>query len=71
MGEACEAQLILFVLTVFTVFAHSFNIVGGLFGMNVGGVPFANSGNGFWSVIGFVTLLTGVAAYVVIRKRRN
>ena len=31
----------LFVLTVVTVLALPFNVIGGLFGMNVGGIPFA------------------------------
>lgn len=62
---------ILFILTVFTVLALPFNIVGGLFGMNVGGIPFARDGHGFWSVITLVTLVTGVAAYIVVQKRRG
>ena len=31
----------LFILTVVTVLALPFNVIGGLFGMNVGGIPFA------------------------------
>jgi len=38
---------ILFVLTVVTVLALPFNLVAGLFGMNVGGIPFPSSGTAF------------------------
>jgi zinc transporter len=61
---------ILFVLTVFTVLALPFNIVGGLFGMNVGGIPFARSSHGFLAIITMVALVTGGAAYIFVKRRR-
>lgn len=36
------------VLTVVTVLALPFNLVAGLFGMNVGGIPSPGIGTGFW-----------------------
>ena len=60
---------ILFVLTVVTVLALPFNIVGGLFGMNVGGIPFAEDGHGFATIIAFVALGTGIAAYLIMQRR--
>lgn len=53
----------LFVLTVVTVLALPFNVVGGLFGMNVGGVPFANHGLGFWIIVGLIVAFTGFMAW--------
>jgi len=53
----------LFVLTVVTVLALPFNVIGGLFGMNVGGIPFANHQLGFWLILGILALFTGIAAW--------
>jgi len=33
-------------------------VTGGLFGMNVGGIPFADHTSGFWIVGGLVTAFT-------------
>jgi zinc transporter len=60
-----------FVLTAVTVLALPINIIAGLFGMNVGGVPLAQHGHGFWIVVGMVIGFTSVAAWVVFRGRRN
>src|SRR5919197_2511679 len=42
----------LFVLTVVTVLALPINLVAGLFGMNVGGIPLAEHPYGFLSIVG-------------------
>jgi zinc transporter len=60
---------ILFVLTVVTVLAVPFNLIGGLFGMNVGGIPFADDRRGFWVIIALVSVFTAVAAALILRKR--
>lgn len=60
-----------FVLTAVTVLALPINIIAGLFGMNVGGVPLAQHGHGFWIVVGMVIGFTTVAAWIVFRGRRN
>ena len=39
----------LFVLTIVTVLALPINLLAGLFGMNVGGIPFAEDSGGFWN----------------------
>jgi len=59
----------LFVLTVVTVLALPINIIAGLLGMNVGGVPLAQHPHGFWMVVAIVISFTAVAAIWAFRKR--
>jgi zinc transporter len=59
----------LFVLTVVTVLALPFNVIGGLFGMNVGGIPFADHTSGFWIVVGLVTAFTVAVGIWALGKR--
>jgi zinc transporter len=59
----------LFVLTVVTVLALPFNVIGGLFGMNVGGIPFADHTSGFWIVVALVTAFTVAAGVWALGKR--
>jgi zinc transporter len=61
----------LYVLTIVTVLALPINILAGLFGMNVGGVPLAQNPSGFWIVVGIVLTFTLVAAWVVFFRRRD
>ena len=56
-------------LTVVTVLALPFNVIGGLFGMNVGGIPFAEHSGGFWIVVGLVTVFTAIAGLWALGKR--
>lgn len=51
----------LFILTIMTVLALPINILAGLFGMNVGGIPFAENPQGFW-LIAMIILVFAVAA---------
>jgi zinc transporter len=60
---------ILFVLTVVTVLAVPFNLIAGLFGMNVGGIPLAREPHGFAVIIGVVAAFTALAGVLVLRKR--
>lgn len=59
----------LFVLTIVTVLALPINIIAGLFGMNVGGVPLAQHGSGFWVVVAIVATFTGIAGFWAFHKR--
>ena len=59
----------LFVLTVVTVLALPVNLVAGLFGMNVGGIPLAANGHGFAAVVTVLVLLTAVLAWFSFRPR--
>jgi zinc transporter len=61
----------LFLLTVFTVLALPINIIAGLFGMNVGGVPLAQSDQGFWIIVGLVAAFTLAALWIVFRRQRD
>lgn len=60
----------LFVLTVVTVLALPINILAGLFGMNVGGIPLAEDPHGFWVLVAIVISFTVVAAWAAFRKKR-
>ncbi|MFT4190337.1 MAG: transporter [Comamonas sp.] len=60
----------LFVLTVVTVLALPINIMAGLFGMNVGGIPLAADAHGFWIVVAAIATFTAVAAWLALRRKR-
>jgi len=61
----------LFVLTIVTVLALPINIIAGLLGMNVGGVPLAQHAHGFWIVVVIVLSFTAIAGWVAFRKQRE
>ncbi len=58
----------LFVLTMVTVLALPINLIAGLFGMNVGGIPLTDHRHGFFVVIALVALLTGMLAYLALGR---
>jgi len=64
-----QTSRILFLLTVVTVLALPFNVVGALFGMNVGGIPWADHPAGFWALVVIVTVFTALFGSVVWRGR--
>jgi zinc transporter len=59
-----------FVLTMVTVLALPINIVAGLLGMNVGGIPLAQHPDGFWVVVAIIVVFTLFAAGYVYRQRK-
>jgi len=61
----------LYVLTVVTVLALPINILAGLFGMNVGGIPLAQHEHGFWIVVNIVLAFTAIAAWATRRRRKD
>lgn len=67
VGERTSRSL--FVLTIVTVLALPINILAGLFGMNVGGVPLAENPHGFWLVASIVLAFTLVAGWFAFRRR--
>ena len=58
-----QANRTLFVLTVVTVLALPINLVAGLFGMNVGGIPLGQDKYGFLLVVSPLLVLTALLAY--------
>lgn len=69
VGERTSRSL--FVLTVLTVLALPINILAGLFGMNVGGVPLADAPQGFWVVAAIVLAFTAVGGWFALRLARS
>ena len=59
----------LFTLTMVTVLALPINITTGLFGMNVGGIPFAESRSGFYLMLLIVVAFTVVAGLLAFRRK--
>lgn len=61
----------LFMLTVMTVLALPINILAGLFGMNVGGIPFSENPNGFWLIAVLIMVFAAAATWWVVYRRRD
>ncbi len=61
----------LFVLTVVTVLALPINLVAGLFGMNVGGIPLAEHMHGFLWIVATLLILTAFLAYLALGRHRD
>ena len=61
----------LYTLTMITVLALPVNLMAGLFGMNVGGIPLSQDPLGFWIVMGVVVAFSVLLAIWAIRKRRG
>jgi zinc transporter len=61
----------LYTLTVFTVMALPINMIAGLFGMNVAGIPLADHAHGFWIVVSLVACVTGIAFWALTLQRRD
>ena len=66
IGE--QSNRILFMLTLVTVLAVPFNLIGGMFGMNVGGIPLAGHPHGFAIIVAVVALCTAAAAWLALRR---
>jgi zinc transporter len=56
-------------LTVISTLLLPPTFVAGAFGMNVGGIPWAQAHEGFWLVLGFCVVLIAIS-YVVLRRFR-
>ena len=61
----------LFILTLVTVLALPINVVAGLLGMNVGGIPLAQHPAGFLVIVCGLTVVTCVLAYYLLLRRRE
>ncbi len=67
VGEQTNRSL--FTLTVVTVLALPINIVAGLLGMNVGGIPLAQHEHGFAIVVALIATFTLLAGWLAFRRR--
>ena len=56
-------------LTSVTLITTIPTIISGIFGMNVGGIPFANNTNGFWIVILITTLISLIITIFMSRNK--
>jgi zinc transporter len=61
----------LYLLTIVTVLALPINIIAGLLGMNVGGIPLANHPHGFLIIAAVVATFTVIAGLLVARRQRK
>ncbi len=59
----------LYTLTVFTVAALPINLIAGLFGMNVAGIPLAEHAHGFWMVVGLIASVTSLVLWQLTRRQ--
>jgi zinc transporter len=69
VGESNNRSL--FVLTMVTVLALPINIIAGLLGMNVGGIPLSQHQHGFWIIVAIVVSFTVLAGWVALRRQRQ
>lgn len=67
IGEQTNRSL--FTLTIVTVLALPINIIAGLFGMNVGGIPLSQNPYGFLTIVLVVISFTIIAAWLAFRKK--
>jgi len=61
----------LFILTGLTVIALPVNMIAGLFGMNVGGIPYGEDNTGFWIVVSIALTLSVTIAWLGFRKSNH
>lgn len=61
----------LFTLTMVTVLALPINLIAGLLGMNVGGIPLAEHPHGFVLVVLLITAITGLLGWTLWRRIRR
>jgi zinc transporter len=54
---------------VFSVIFLPATLIAGIWGINVGGIPFSGSPNGFWVVGGLITAVFALVAIVLYRFR--
>jgi zinc transporter len=66
VGEQTNRSV--FTLTVVTVLALPINIVAGLLGMNVGGIPLSGSDHGFWVIVAIIVTFTALAGWFAFRN---
>ncbi len=61
----------IYTLTMITVLALPVNLMAGLFGMNVGGIPLSQHPWGFWLVVGVIAIFSLLVAFALFIKKRS
>ena len=64
-----ETNRNLYILTMFSVIFLPATLIASIWGMNVGGIPFSGSPNGFWVVAGLIAAVFALVALVLFRFR--
>jgi zinc transporter len=64
-----ETNRNLYILTMFSVIFLPATLIASIWGMNVGGIPFSGSPNGFWVVAGLIAAVFTLVALVLFRFR--
>ena len=64
-----ETNRNLYILTMFSVIFLPATLIASIWGMNVGGIPFSGSPNGFWVVAGLIAMIFALVAIVIFRFR--
>jgi len=59
----------LYILTMFSVRFLPAALIASIWGMNVGGVPFSTSPNGFWVIAGLIAAAFALVAVILFRFR--
>jgi zinc transporter len=67
LGEATNRNL--YLLSVMTTVLLPINLITGIFGMNTGGLPWAQDAHGFWRVLVFMSI--GVVVSLGVLRRRQ
>jgi zinc transporter len=62
-----ETNRNLYILTMFSVIFLPATLMASIWGMNVGGIPFSGSPNGFWLVAGLIAAVFALVAVVLSR----
>jgi zinc transporter len=64
-----ETNRNLYVLTMFSVIFLPATLIASIWGMNVGGIPFSGSPNGFWVVAALIAAVFALVAIFLFRFR--
>src|SRR5262249_23576033 len=64
-----ETNRNLYTLTMFSVMLLPATLIASIWGMNVGGIPFSGSPNGFWVAAGLIAAIFALVATVIFRFR--
>ena len=64
-----ETNRNLYILTMFSLIFLPATLIASIWGMNVGGIPFSGSPNGFWLVGGLIAAVFALVAAVLFRFR--